>query len=115
MEKLPTHRAVEAFGDHLRLGPLDDSRHAGSQASLQLTGPCVRDTHFFGDDPYSAGPTMVLTGEIRVFKWHAARRSVAVNREPVRFEEALTESLPHGRGTNRAEALCNLPPALSEG
>ncbi|TDP62086.1 uncharacterized protein DUF3616 [Roseateles toxinivorans] len=58
---------------------------------------------------------MVLTGEIRVFKWHAARRSVAVNREPVRFEEALTESLPHGRGTNRAEALCNLPPALSEG
>jgi hypothetical protein len=35
----------------------------------------------------------------------------------VRFEEALTESvsLPHGRGTNRAEAICGLPPALSAG
>lgn len=42
---------------------------------------------------------------------------VAANREPVRFASALTESvpLPHGRGTNRAEAICDLPPALSGG
>jgi hypothetical protein len=40
---------------------------------------------------------------------------LATNRDPVRFEMALTESvsLPHGRGTNRAEAICDLPPALS--
>jgi hypothetical protein len=35
----------------------------------------------------------------------------------VRFQTALTESvsLPHGRGTNRAEAICDLPPAWSGG
>jgi hypothetical protein len=60
---------------------------------------------------------MVLNGEIRVFKWPAARPLLAANREPVRFEAALTESvsLPHGRNTNRAEAICDLPPALSGG
>jgi hypothetical protein len=60
---------------------------------------------------------MVLNGDIRVFKWPAARPLLAANREPVRFEAALTESvsLPHGRGTNRAEAICDLPPALSSG
>jgi hypothetical protein len=44
-----------------------------------------------------------------------ARRSRAAARDPVRFEAALTESvsLPHGRGTNRAEAVCDLPPALA--
>ena len=42
---------------------------------------------------------------------------LAANREPVRFEPALTESvqLPHGRGTNRAEAMCDVPPALLGG
>jgi len=59
----------------------------------------------------------VLNGDIRVFKWPAARPLLAANREPVRFESALTESvpLPHGRGTNRAEAICDLPPTLSGG
>ena len=59
---------------------------------------------------------MVLNGEIRVFKWPAAR-PLAANRDTVRFETALTESvsLPHGRGTNRAEAICDLPAALSGG
>jgi Protein of unknown function (DUF3616) len=59
-----------------------------------------------GDDLFIlAGPTMVLNGDIRVFKWPGARQPLAANREPVRFESALTESvtLPHGRGTNRAE------------
>ncbi|MFY7856263.1 MAG: DUF3616 domain-containing protein, partial [Rubrivivax sp.] len=71
-----------------------------------------------GDDLYIlAGPTMVLNGDIRVFKWPGARTQLAANRAPVRFEAALTESvpLPHGRGTNRAEALCDLPAPLCGG
>ena len=42
---------------------------------------------------------------------------LATNRDASRFESALTGlvSLPHGRGTNRAEAICDLPPALSGG
>ena len=110
--------AVEARGDQLRLAPLDDSGTLIRKHFLQLDGLGVRDLHFSGDDLYIlAGPTMVLNGEIRVFKWPAARQLLAHNREPVRFESALTESvpLPHGRGTNRAEAICSLPPALSGG
>jgi hypothetical protein len=110
--------SVEARGDHLRLVPLDDSGILIRKHFLQLDGLGVRDLHFSGDDLYIlAGPTMVLNGEIRVFKWPGARPVLAATREPVRFESALTESvsLPHGRGTNRAEALCDLPPALSGG
>ena len=107
---------VETRGDQLRLAPLDDSGTRLRKHFLQLDGLGVRDLHFSGDDLYIlAGPTMVLNGEIRVFKWPAARPLLAANREPVRFETALTESvsLPHGRGTNRAEAICDLPPGLS--
>ena len=110
--------AIEARGDQLRLMPLDDSGILIRKHFLQLDGLGVRDLHFSGDDLYIlAGPTMVLNGEIRVFKWPAARPLLAANREPVRFESALTESvsLPHGRGTNRAEAICDLPSALSGG
>ncbi len=110
--------AVEAHGDQLRLVRLDDNGVLIRKHFLQLDGLGVRDLHFSGDDLYIlAGPTMVLNGEIRVFKWPGARPLLAANREPVRFESALTESvsLPHGRGTNRAEALCDLPAALSGG
>ena len=110
--------AIEARGDQLRLVPLDDCGTLIRKHFLQLDGLGVRDLHFSGDDLYIlAGPTMVLNGEIRVFKWHGARALLAANREPVRFESALTESvsLPHGRGTNRAEALCDVPAALSGG
>lgn len=85
---------------------------------LQLDCLGVRDLHFFGDDLYiPVGPTMVLNGEIRVFKWPTAMHLLAANRDPVRFESVLTESvsLPHGRSANRAEALCDLPPELSGG
>lgn len=108
--------AVEAHGDHLRLVPLDDSGTLLRKHFLQLDGLGIRDLHFCGDDLYIlAGPTMVLDGEIRVFKWPAARLLLAANREPVRFEATPSDSvsLPHGRGTNRAEAICELPPALS--
>jgi hypothetical protein len=90
----------------------------GKDNGFDIDGLGVRDLHFSGDDLYIlAGPTMVLNGDIRVFKWPAARPLLAANREPVRFEAALTESvpLPHGRGTNRAEAICDLPPALLGG
>ena len=110
--------AVDARGDHLRLLPLDDQGTLVRKHFLQLDGLGVRDLHFSGDDLYIlAGPTMVLNGDIRVFKWPAARTLLAANRDPVRFESALTESvsLPHGRGTNRAEAICNLPPELLAG
>lgn len=108
--------AVETRADQLRLAPLDDSGTLVRKHFLQLDGLGVRDLHFSGDDLYIlAGPTMVLNGDIRVFKWAGARSLLGANREPVRFESALTESvpLPHGRGTNRAEALCDLPPALA--
>jgi Protein of unknown function (DUF3616) len=108
--------AVQARGDQLRLVPLDDSGTLVRKHFLQLEGLGVRDLHFSGDDLYLlAGPTMVLNGEIRVFKWPGARRVLAANREPVRFESALQESvaLPHGRGTNRAEALCDLPAGMA--
>ena len=107
---------VEVRGDSLRLVPLDDSGTMVRKHFLQLDGMGIRDLHFAGDDLYIlAGPTMVLDGEIRVFKWPAARQSLAAHQEPVRLEAALTESvsLPHGRGTNRAEAICDLPPTLA--
>jgi len=109
---------VEARGDALRLLPLDDAGTLIRKHFLQLDGLGVRDLHFSGDDLYIlAGPTMVLNGDIRVFKWPGARPLLAANREPVRFEAGLAESvaLPHGRGTNRAEAICDLPPELSRG
>ena len=107
---------VEARGDQLRLVPLDDTGTLLRKHFLQLDGLGIRDLHFSGDDLYIlAGPTMVLNGEIRVFKWPLARTAMKANREPVRFETALTESvsLPHGRGTNRAEAICDLPPSMA--
>jgi Protein of unknown function (DUF3616) len=108
--------AIEVRDDHLRLAPLDDSGVLIRKHFLQLDGLGVRDLHFSGDDLYIlAGPTMVLNGDIRVFKWLGARPLLAANREPVRFEPSLSESvsLPHGRGTNRAEALCALPDGLA--
>ena len=110
--------AVEPRGDQLRLVPLDDSGALLRKHFMQLDGLGVRDLHFSGDDLYIlAGPTMVLDGDIRVFKWAGAKPVLAANREPARFETGLTVSatLPHGRGVNRAEALCDLPPALLPG
>jgi Protein of unknown function (DUF3616) len=111
--------AVEARGDQLRLKPLDEAGTLLRKHFLQLEGLGIRDLHFSGDDLYLlAGPTMVLDGTIRLFRWPDARATLAANKEPVRFEaEAIRESvaLPHGRGTDRAEAICDVPVALTEG
>lgn len=107
---------IQTHGDHLRLLQLDDSGLLVRKHFLQLDGLGIRDLHFSGDDLYIlAGPTMVLNGEIRLFRWPGARPLLAANREPVRFEPALSTSvsLPHGRGTNRAEAICDVPSALA--
>ncbi|QDL53245.1 DUF3616 domain-containing protein [Rhodoferax aquaticus] len=109
---------VEARNQQLRLVPLDDKGTLIRKHFVQLDGLGVRDLHFYGDDLYIlAGPTMVLNGEIRLFKWPQAKALLADNREPVRFEAALTESvaLPHGQGTNRAEAICDLPLSMTGG
>ena len=109
---------VEADGGHLRLVPLDTHGTLLRKHFLQLEGLGVRDLHWQGDDLFIlAGPSMVLDGDIRVFKWPQAKVVMQANREPARFETALTESilLPHGRGVNRAEAICELPPALAGG
>jgi hypothetical protein len=98
--------------------PLDAQGTLVRKHFVQLDGLGVRDLHFSGDDLYLlAGPTMVLNGDIRVFKWPGARSLLAANQEPVRFESGLSESvsLPHGQGTNRAEALCDLPAGLLPG
>jgi hypothetical protein len=111
--------ALEVRGGQLRLKPLDAAGTLVRKHFVQLEGLGVRDLLFSGDDLYLlAGPTMVLNGDIRVFRWPGARLVLAANREPVRFEsEAITESvaLPHGRGTDRAEALCDVPPELTGG
>ena len=111
--------AVEVGDDTLKLAPLDDDGTLLRKHFLQLGGLGVRDLHMAGDDLFIlAGPTMVLDGAIRVFRWAGARAALAANGEPVRFEaDACTEelALPHGIGSNRAEAFCEVPLALTRG
>lgn len=109
--------AIEVKHDQLRMVPINLGGTLVRKHFLYLDGLGVRDLHFFGDDLYIlAGPTMVLDGSIRVFKWAGAKALLAENQEPVRFEYELKESidLPHGRSCNRAEAICDLPPELAQ-
>jgi hypothetical protein len=101
--------------DEFRLAPLDNEGTLVRKHFLPLEGLGVRDLSFHGDDLFIlAGPTMVLNGDIRVFRWPGARQALASATGGSSFHEGLTASLslPHGRGTNRAEALCELPPEL---
>jgi len=108
--------AVEPRGKSLRLAPLDDRGTMLRKHFLQLDGLGVRDLHFSGDDLFIlAGPTMTLDGEIRIYRWTGARSDLAANRESQRFVAPMVTSatLPHGRGTDRAEAFCDLQPELA--
>jgi Protein of unknown function (DUF3616) len=104
--------------DHLRLAALDNKGTRLRKHFLPLEGLGVRDLAFHGADLFIlAGPTMVLNGDIRLFKWMGAAEALGRNTEAVTFEAAPVESiaLPHGRSINRAEAICELPAALVEG
>ena len=108
--------AIDVRDDQLHMVPIDERGTLIRKHFLQLDGCGIRDLHFSGDDLYIlGGPTMVLDGDIRVFKWSGAKPLLAENKAPVRFEFEVKESieLPHGRGCNRAEALCNLPSELA--
>jgi hypothetical protein len=109
---------VQRKGNQLRLLPLDDTGLLLRKYFLPLQGLGVRDLHFSDDDLFIlAGPTMVLNGDIRLFRWNGARAALAANREPVHFVPELHSSvaLPHGIGTDRAEAICALPSQLDGG
>jgi hypothetical protein len=109
---------VQPRGDMLRLAPLDDAGTRLRKHFLPLAGLGVRDLQFHGEDLYIlAGPTMVLDGDIRVLRWSGALAALRDNTGAERFwpapEQAL--ALPHGPGTDRAEALCEVPAALAGG
>ena len=108
--------AVEQRAKHLRLMALDDQGTQLRKHFILLDGLGVRDLHFCDDDLFIlAGPTMVLDGDIRIYKWSNARSQLAANLEAQRFVPTLKElaTLPHGRGIDRAEAFCELPPELA--
>ncbi|MBL0726149.1 DUF3616 domain-containing protein [Piscinibacter sp. HJYY11] len=107
--------AIEAGGKWLHLAPLDDEGTLLRKHFLQLGGLGVRDLTFDGDDLFLlAGPTMVLDGEVRLFRWKQARQTLDLNGQPMRFEHELAEEveLPHSPGHDRAEAFCELPEGL---
>ncbi|NMI02233.1 DUF3616 domain-containing protein [Pseudonocardia acidicola] len=76
---------------------------------LDLGGLGVRDLCPHGDDLLVlAGPTMSLSGPVRVYRWHGAAR--AETPRVVRGEELTVETeLPHGDGEDHAEGIALLP------
>jgi hypothetical protein len=107
---------VEARSGSLRLVALDDGATLLRKHFLQLDGLGVRDLHFLADDLYIlAGPTMALDGDIRLYRWAGARTYLQTNRQPAGFPTGLAAvaTLPHGRGTDRAEAICSVPAAMA--
>lgn len=110
--------AVEADGDDLTLAPLDNRGAKLRKHFLDLDGLGVRDLHFDGADLYIlAGPTMVLDGEVRLYRWPNALDRLAENLDPAAFWTSLETScvLPHGDGCDRPEAFCALPEKLAGG
>ncbi|MFZ5525704.1 MAG: DUF3616 domain-containing protein [Pseudomonadota bacterium] len=105
-----------AQGDHLQLAALQGSDALLRKHFLNLGGLGVRDLHMDGDDLYIlAGPTMVLDGDIRLYRWAGARQALQANDEPVTFWPDLPVvcTLPHEPGADRAEAFCALPAHLA--
>lgn len=108
--------ALEEKKGTLRLAPLGDGGPFYRKHFVRLAGLGVRDLHRDGDDLLIlAGPTMVLDGAIRVFRWPGALPALAgvpAARDAELWWESPLEllALPHGVGEDRAEALCALPP-----
>jgi Protein of unknown function (DUF3616) len=77
---------------------------------LDLGGLGVRDLCPDGDDLLVlAGPSMALSGPVRVYRWHGAATGEAG--WVVRGEEISLESeLPHGDGVDHAEGIALLEP-----
>jgi len=110
--------AVEADGNELTLTALDDGGTKLRKHFLDLDGLGVRDLHVDGADLYVlAGPTMVLDGEVRLYRWMNALDRLTENVDPAAFWTSLERRcvLPHGEGCDRAEAFCALPDALAGG
>lgn len=83
---------------------------------LRLDGLGVRDLHWEGEDLILlAGPTMVLDGEVRLYRWRDAAAALAASDAPEALWEDVAEAgvmLPHVAGGDRAEALTRVPPAM---
>ncbi|MCX6465409.1 MAG: DUF3616 domain-containing protein [Pseudonocardiales bacterium] len=80
---------------------------------LDLDGLGVRDLCPDGDDLLVlAGPSMALSGPVRVYRWHGA--AVAETSRVVRGAELTRElDLTHGEGEDHAEGIALLHPSAS--
>lgn len=106
-------------GKELHLSPLPGAGLQLRKHFLNLGGLGVRDLHVDGDDLYIlAGPTMVLGGDIHLYRWPQARQHLqGLSKETAMFWPDLRSvcELPHMPGADRAEAFCAVPPALMPG
>lgn len=98
----------------LRLLPLDESGLLYRKHFLPLDGLGVRDLHIEGDDLLLlAGPTMVLDGDVRLYRWAGARQALdseARGAAMLWWDSARKlMALKHRPGQDRAEAVCRLP------
>jgi hypothetical protein len=77
---------------------------------LNLGGLGVRDLCPDGDDLLVlAGPSMALSGPVRVYRWHGAvagRTGLVVRGDDITLET----DLPHGDGVDHAEGIALLEP-----
>jgi hypothetical protein len=108
--------AVDVRRESLHLMPLDDRGLLLRKHFLPLDGLGIRDLHFHGDDLFIlAGPTMTLDGDIRMYRWQQARAALAASTGPAVFPAAPVRiaTLPHGIGSDRAEAICALPSSVA--
>jgi uncharacterized protein DUF3616 len=82
---------------------------------LNLRGLGVRDLCPAGDDLLVlAGPSMALSGPVRVYRWHGAvtgRTGLVVRGEDITLET----DLPHGDGVDHAEGIALLEPGDGAG
>jgi hypothetical protein len=110
--------AVHERHHELRLARLGSSGPFYRKHFLALDGLGIRDLYFAGDDLLIlAGPTMVLNGDIEVFRWANALQALSGNQDINAFWKGIERvaSLPHGYNTDRAEAITPLPVSLTGG